>query len=159
MRSFCSLYTTSTKSEPPWHHHLGIPSFLLKINVNNLRLWLFWSRVVSATSGEVPLRLPYNVSTACAANYLILVTNKLPLASWTSPLSKFFVQNDTLASLFPYLVDHRLRIKCTKFGDDKKFISSIVHITHQEKGTNKIVNVGAVIRVRVLGLERVEAWV
>lgn len=72
-----------------------INSFLLKLNVDYFRVRLRRRRRgASATSWEeVPLWLPHNISTACAANYLVLVTCKLLLASRTWTLDDKIIGN------------------------------------------------------------------
>lgn len=63
-------------------------SFLFKLDIDNLRRRL-WKASASAISREgVPFGLPDCVSTVGTPYHLVLVTNKLPFASWARPLHK-----------------------------------------------------------------------
>lgn len=69
--------------------YLIMSSFLLKVNINDVRVW-FRCWVISTTSCKeisFTFRLPHNVATARTSNYLVFVTCKLRLASWTRALS------------------------------------------------------------------------
>lgn len=71
--------------------NLMMSSFLLKVNINDVRVWLRWWVISTTSCKEIAFafRLPYNVATARTSNYLVLVTWKLGFASWTRALSNY----------------------------------------------------------------------
>lgn len=83
---FCHLFWVLFQMLKTSSH---VSSSLLKVNINNFRFWLGSRGVSAALWKGIPFRLPNNVATACASNFLVLVTSKFPLTSWTTTLHNF----------------------------------------------------------------------